>query len=66
MTAERPPKAESKCACRHHDARGCFEARCPPPIGDSPERAEYFVNSEECECPCHWDESFDQLQDEYP
>lgn len=40
----------SKCACKHDDARTCYEVRYPQPVGED-ERT--FPFDFQCDCPCH-------------
>jgi hypothetical protein len=54
------------CACRHDDARTCYEIRYPPPMDDL-QRADYFelTRDEECTCCCHQEYEYDFHDDIY-
>lgn len=64
MSEQPSSDQEVKCACPRTDARDCYAFRYAPM--DDLQRADFFSimeeHGDECECPCHWDEEYD---DEY-
>lgn len=58
------PEQKFQCACPRTDARDCYAFRYAPI--DDIHRSDFFSIMDEgddkCECPCHWDEEYD---DEY-